>query len=51
MKLKIKAPDPNECALAKQPMYELQDLLKGITPETLHGEVDFGPPKGNEFDW
>lgn len=26
----------------------LQDLLDGITPENIHGEVDFGPPLGRE---
>ena len=27
----------------------LEWLLAGITPENLHGEVDFGPPVGREF--
>lgn len=34
----------------EQPPYPLDDLLAGITDENLHGEVDFGPPAGNE-DW
>ena len=28
--------------------YDLEDLLKQITPENLHEAVDFGPPCGNE---
>ena len=33
--------------IAKQ-AYELEDLLADITDENLHGEVDGGPPAGNE---
>lgn len=29
--------------------YRLADLLEGVTPDNLHGEVDFGTPVGNEF--
>ena len=28
--------------------YKLKDLLRGITPENLHGEISFGPPVGRE---
>ncbi len=28
--------------------YTLSELLKGITPENLHEEVDFGRPEGKE---
>ena len=28
--------------------YDLDDLLKKITPDNLHGEVDFGKPVGKE---
>jgi len=28
--------------------YRLEDLLAGVTPENLHGEVDFGAPVGSE---
>jgi antitoxin MazE len=28
--------------------YDLSELLKGITPENLHEEVDFGRPVGKE---
>jgi antitoxin MazE len=28
--------------------YTLSELLKGITPENLHEEVDFGKPVGKE---
>lgn len=30
------------------PQYCLDDLLKGVTDDNLHGETDFGPPVGNE---
>lgn len=26
----------------------LEELLAGVTPENLHGEIDFGPPVGKE---
>lgn len=29
-------------------LYELDELLKGITPRNLHEAVDFGPPVGKE---
>ena len=28
--------------------YTLAQLLAGVTPENIHGEVDFGPPAGRE---
>ena len=28
--------------------YKLDDLLKGITKDNIHGEIDFGLPEGNE---
>jgi antitoxin MazE len=28
--------------------YKLKELLRGITPENRHGEIDFGPPVGKE---
>jgi antitoxin MazE len=28
--------------------YDLEELVKAITPENLHGEVDFGSPVGKE---
>jgi antitoxin MazE len=28
--------------------YTLEELLKQITPENIHGETDWGPPVGNE---
>jgi antitoxin MazE len=27
----------------------LEELIEGITPENLHGEIDWGPPVGKEF--
>jgi antitoxin MazE len=29
--------------------HSLQEMLRGITPDNLHGEVDFGPPLGKEI--
>lgn len=30
------------------PQYTLDELLEGITPETIHSEIDWGSPVGNE---
>ena len=30
----------------RQPDYDLDGLLAGITPDNLHGEVGFGPAEG-----
>lgn len=30
------------------PRYNLSELLEGMTPENLHGEIDWGRPMGNE---
>jgi antitoxin MazE len=30
-------------------MYSLAKLLKGVTPDNSHAEVDFGPPVGREM--
>ena len=32
----------------RAPVYELDDLLNQMTPETFHEEVDFGQPVGDE---
>ncbi|MSP00980.1 MAG: AbrB/MazE/SpoVT family DNA-binding domain-containing protein [Acetobacteraceae bacterium] len=32
----------------KAPVYDLDDLLDRMTPETFHEEIDFGPPAGQE---
>jgi antitoxin MazE len=29
--------------------YSLKEILRGIRPEHLHSEVDFGPPVGKEI--
>jgi len=29
--------------------YTLEDLVRGITPENRHAEVDLGPPVGREI--
>ncbi|MYN06009.1 AbrB/MazE/SpoVT family DNA-binding domain-containing protein [Pseudoduganella aquatica] len=34
---------------AAAPIYLLDDLLEGITPENRHGEVDTGAPQGKEL--
>jgi addiction module HigA family antidote len=31
------------------PVYDLQKLLKGITPKNRHREIDFGRAQGREF--
>jgi antitoxin MazE len=28
--------------------YTLKELLKQVTPENIHGETDWGPPRGRE---
>lgn len=33
---------------ARRPRVSLDDLLSGVTDENIHGEVDAGPPVGNE---
>lgn len=32
----------------RQPEYQLDELLAGITPENIHDEADFGMPVGKE---
>ena len=32
----------------RQPRYELKDLLRGVTAENLHEEIDTGEPVGRE---
>jgi antitoxin MazE len=32
----------------KKPVYSLNELLAGMTPENRHDEVDFGAPVGRE---
>jgi hypothetical protein len=34
---------------AARPRYTLDELLAPVTPDNLHGEVDFGPPVGREI--
>lgn len=34
---------------AARPRYTLDELLASVTPDNLHGEVDFGPPVGREI--
>ncbi len=38
-----KSKDKNE-----KPVYSLNELLAGMTPENRHDEVDFGAPVGRE---
>jgi antitoxin component of MazEF toxin-antitoxin module len=33
---------------APEETYQLDDLLKGITKDNIHGEIDFGRPEGKE---
>jgi antitoxin MazE len=32
----------------KAPVYDLDELLDRMTPETFHDDADFGPPVGQE---
>jgi antitoxin MazE len=32
-----------------KPQYTIEELLEGLTPDMLHGEIDTGPPVGREF--
>jgi antitoxin MazE len=32
----------------REKKYKLADLLKGITKDNIHGEIDFGKPEGKE---
>jgi antitoxin MazE len=32
----------------KAPVYDLDQLLDQMTPETFHDDIDFGPPAGQE---
>jgi len=32
----------------RAPVYDLDDLLDRMTPDTFHDDVDFGPPEGSE---
>lgn len=31
-----------------KPKYDLDEMIAAITPENVHGEIDFGDPLGNE---
>jgi antitoxin MazE len=31
------------------PVYTLEELVKGITPQNRHGEINTGAPRGKEF--
>lgn len=33
----------------REEKYKLEDLLKGITEDNLHEEIDFGKPERKEF--
>ena len=32
----------------KVPVFDLDDLIAGMTPDTFHDDVDFGPPVSKE---
>lgn len=32
----------------RTPVYTIDELLEGMTPDTFHDEIDFGPPQGGE---
>lgn len=33
----------------RKPEYTLEGLLAGVTPENVHAETDWGPPRGKEI--
>jgi antitoxin MazE len=33
----------------REKKYKLEDLLKGITKDNIHQEIDFGAPQGKEI--
>jgi antitoxin MazE len=33
----------------KIPRYSLEELLKDVTPDNVHEEIDWGPPRGKEI--
>ena len=39
----------DDSIVVSKPRHTLDDLLKNITPETIHGESDFGSPQGKEI--
>ena len=32
----------------REPVFDLDDMLDRMTPETFHEEIEFGPPVGQE---
>jgi antitoxin MazE len=40
----------DEVLVVRKPRHTLDSLVKGITPENRHDEVDFGRPEGME-EW
>lgn len=36
---------------SRRPALDLAELLKGVTPENTHAEVDWGPAVGREAWW
>jgi antitoxin MazE len=48
--LEIAVPGKGKIGLKNsQPVYSLDDLLKGITKKNRHDVVDWGPPVGREI--
>jgi antitoxin component of MazEF toxin-antitoxin module len=45
----IMKPEPLPPKNPKKPKYTLEKLLEALTPEQLHGEIDFGAPVGKEI--
>jgi antitoxin component of MazEF toxin-antitoxin module len=38
----------DELRVRKMRRYSFKELMAGVTPENIHGEVSTGPPQGNE---
>jgi len=33
----------------REPVFDLNDMLDKMAPETFHNEIEFGPPAGHEL--
>ncbi|MDQ3022323.1 MAG: AbrB/MazE/SpoVT family DNA-binding domain-containing protein [Bacteroidota bacterium] len=43
--------EKNKIVISKKvkPKYTLKDLLSKVTPDNIHKEINFGPPRGKEL--
>ncbi len=47
-RVEITAEDNRVIIAVERPVYRLEDLLDGVTPETMHEAFDWGPDVGGE---